>query len=182
MLVVGILAVFTSLAVGAEVSPPGSAFGGGGPKRRRAVVEGKADSWLDSLMTLVLPKKLEKVNIHAENPRQRSDGEAAFTGWDAYTPPPPLPETERRYVGRPVKKTAGKPPRYGPKVRPAVDHDIGGGGLSRFIGGILPNTYYSRPKFRYPYYDKSGKGYQLYGYGGRELYEYSVFKPLEGYF
>ena len=26
------------------------------------------------------------------------------------------------------------------------------------------------------------QGYLLYGYGGKELYEYSVFKPLEGYF
>ena len=26
------------------------------------------------------------------------------------------------------------------------------------------------------------QGYLLYGYGGKKLYEYSVFKPLEGYF
>ena len=94
----------------------------------------------------------EKVKIHTENHLHRSDVEetAPFPAWD--TPP----ETARRYRGRPVKK-AGKPRRYGPKVRPAVDMDIGGGSLSRLIGGILPNTYYSRPKFRYPYYDKSGK-------------------------
>ena len=32
-----------------------------------------------------------------------------------------------------------------------------GGGLGRLIGGILPNSYYSRPKYRFPYYDNNGK-------------------------
>ena len=33
-------------------------------------------------------------------------------------------------------------------------------------------------------YSESGlvQGELLYGYGGKKLYEYSVFKPLEGYF
>jgi len=26
------------------------------------------------------------------------------------------------------------------------------------------------------------QGQLVYGYGGKDLYEYSVFKPLEGYF
>ena len=26
------------------------------------------------------------------------------------------------------------------------------------------------------------QGELLYGYGGREVYQYSIFKPLEGYF
>ena len=26
------------------------------------------------------------------------------------------------------------------------------------------------------------QGELLYGYGGRKLYQYSIFKPLEGYF
>ena len=47
---------------------------------------------------------------------------------------------------------------------------------------IWPNTYYDKPKHRYPYYDQNGSGRLLYGYGGPNLYRYSVFKPLEGYF
>ena len=31
------------------------------------------------------------------------------------------------------------------------------GGLAELLGGLLPNTYYSRPNYRYPYYDKTGK-------------------------
>ena len=45
-----------------------------------------------------------------------------------------------------------------------------------------PNTYYDKPKHRYPYYDENGTGRLLYGYGGSTLYRYSVFRPLEGYF
>ena len=47
---------------------------------------------------------------------------------------------------------------------------------------IWPNTYYDKPLHRYPYYDENGSGRLLYGYGGSDLYKYSVFKPLEGYF
>ena len=47
---------------------------------------------------------------------------------------------------------------------------------------VIPNTYYDIPKHRYPYYDENGVGRTLYGYGGQNLYKYSVFKPLEGYF
>ena len=47
---------------------------------------------------------------------------------------------------------------------------------------IWPNTYYDKPKHRYPYYDENGTGRLLYGYGGSTLYRYSVFRPLEGYF
>eukprot|EP00090_Calanus_glacialis_P002961 TRINITY_DN12159_c0_g1_i1.p1 TRINITY_DN12159_c0_g1~~TRINITY_DN12159_c0_g1_i1.p1 ORF type:complete len:117 (-),score=24.45 TRINITY_DN12159_c0_g1_i1:307-657(-) len=64
----------------------------------------------------------------------------------------------------------------------ANTQERGKGGLAELLAGILPNTYYSRPKYRYPYYDNTGKGQLLYGYGGKDLYEYSVFKPLEGYF
>jgi hypothetical protein len=28
----------------------------------------------------------------------------------------------------------------------------------------------------------TSQGYLLYGYGDKDLYEYSIFKPLEGYF
>jgi len=45
----------------------------------------------------------------------------------------------------------------------------------------LPYPYYQRPHYRYPYYDKEGNGHLLYGYGGRKLFKYQEFKPLEGY-
>ncbi|CAG0898573.1 unnamed protein product [Cyprideis torosa] len=37
-------------------------------------------------------------------------------------------------------------------------------------------------KFRAPYYDKCGRGYQVWGYGGKKLNTYTKFKPLEGYY
>ncbi|KAL7736115.1 hypothetical protein ACLKA6_003848 [Drosophila palustris] len=44
-----------------------------------------------------------------------------------------------------------------------------------------PNfQYFERPKYRYPYYDETGKGKLLYGYGGPELYQYKTYTPLEG--
>ncbi|CAG0924829.1 unnamed protein product [Notodromas monacha] len=39
-----------------------------------------------------------------------------------------------------------------------------------------------RSKIRYPYYDKYGRGKLLYGYGGPDLYEYTAFKPIDGYY
>ena len=30
-------------------------------------------------------------------------------------------------------------------------------GLAEMVAALLPNTYYSRPRFRYPYYGKDGK-------------------------
>ena len=66
-----------------------------------------------------------------------------------------LPEQNRRVSGQPTK--LGEPLKpYSSAVRPAHETELGGG-LSRLIGGILPNSYYSRPQFRYPYYDTSGK-------------------------
>ena len=47
---------------------------------------------------------------------------------------------------------------------------------------VWPNSYYDVPRHRYPYYDKKGNGELVYGYGGRSLFRYSVFRPLEGYF
>ncbi|CAL4111201.1 unnamed protein product [Meganyctiphanes norvegica] len=41
--------------------------------------------------------------------------------------------------------------------------------------------YYQRPNYRYPFYDGAGNGELLYGYGGKKLYRYTVFKPVEGY-
>jgi hypothetical protein len=39
---------------------------------------------------------------------------------------------------------------------------------------------FSRPKYRYPYYDINGKGKLLYGYGGPELFQYKSYSPIEG--
>ncbi len=47
---------------------------------------------------------------------------------------------------------------------------------------LVPNTYFDRPRYRYPYYDTNGHGKLLYGYGGSKLYRYSIFRPIEGYF
>lgn len=41
--------------------------------------------------------------------------------------------------------------------------------------------YYQKPNYRYPFYDNSGNGELLYGYGGQKLFRYTVFKPVEGY-
>ena len=46
----------------------------------------------------------------------------------------------------------------------------------------LPNTWQTIPNYRYPYYDSSGRGYLLYGYGKGDLYNYSEFEAMEGYF
>ena len=58
------------------------------------------------------------------------------------------------------------------------------GSMQRWLEGLFtwPNTFYDRPCFRYPYYDRTGRGMLLYGYGGQRLYRYSYFVPLEGYF
>jgi hypothetical protein len=47
---------------------------------------------------------------------------------------------------------------------------------------VWPNSYNDIPRYRYPYYDKHGRGQLVYGYGGQNLYKYSVFRPLEGFF
>ena len=48
---------------------------------------------------------------------------------------------------------------------------------------FLPNTYQSVPSFRYPYYDETGRGYLVYGYGdNNEVFTYSEFDDLEGYY
>ena len=58
--------------------------------------------------------------------------------------------------------------------------------LSAFFYGPeidLPNTWESVPSIRFPYYDTSGRGYLLYGYGNSgDLYNYSEFDDLEGYY
>ena len=46
----------------------------------------------------------------------------------------------------------------------------------------LPNTYQTIPNYRYPYYDSNGRGYLLYGYGKGDLYTYSEFDAMEGYY
>ena len=46
---------------------------------------------------------------------------------------------------------------------------------------VWPNSFYDIPKYRFPYYDEHGNGKLLYGFGGKDLYKYSVFKPIDGY-
>ena len=40
---------------------------------------------------------------------------------------------------------------------PPSRQERGGAGLAELLAGFLPNTYYSRPKYRYPYYRPDGK-------------------------
>ena len=70
------------------------------------------------------------------------------------------------------------------KPRPFTERptEDSGSMLGQLMGGMIPNSYYSRPALRFPYYDKNGKGYLLYGYGGKELFEYTTFDMLEGWF
>ncbi|CAG0922216.1 unnamed protein product [Notodromas monacha] len=42
--------------------------------------------------------------------------------------------------------------------------------------------YYWKSNTRFPYYDKYGRGKLLYGFGGPELYEYTAFKAIRGYY
>jgi hypothetical protein len=35
---------------------------------------------------------------------------------------------------------------------------------------------------RFPYYDSSGQGYSLYGYGGEDLFEYTTYNSYEGFY
>jgi len=92
------------------------------------------------------------------------------------------PESDRRTGGRAAKLANSKGiPGTTQSQRPPIEQPRVSN-LTRMLGGILPNTYFSKPRFRYPYYDRRGKGHLLYGYGEKDLYEYSVFKPLEGYY
>lgn len=50
-------------------------------------------------------------------------------------------------------------------------------GVCCFVNSLLCCR---RPNYRYPYYDSSGKGKLLYGYGGADLYQYRSYSPLEG--
>ena len=52
--------------------------------------------------------------------------------------------------GRKMRGGRGREESYG--ARGGIQ-----GGLAELLGGLLPNTYYSRPNYRYPYYDKTGK-------------------------
>ena len=77
----------------------------------------------------------------------------------------------------------GVTPNLSPSVKPAMEsEEVGLMTLIKNGMKSLPNTWESRPNHRYPYYDSKGKGYNLYGYGGRELYEYSEFDFLEGWY
>lgn len=44
-----------------------------------------------------------------------------------------------------------------PKSPAGLKNTQGKHGLAEMLAGLLPNTYYSRPKYRFPYYHKDGK-------------------------
>ncbi len=46
---------------------------------------------------------------------------------------------------------------------------------------IMDWFFFCRPRHRYPVYDREGRGRVLYGYGGDEVYPYTVFDPVEGH-
>ena len=52
--------------------------------------------------------------------------------------------------------------------------------MSHQLEALIVDFQNCRPNYRYPYYDASGKGHLVYGYGGPELYSYNKFTPLEG--
>ena len=56
------------------------------------------------------------------------------------------------YAGRRVHRA-----RRNAKNLPAGSNIQGRKGLAEMLAALLPNTYYSRPKFRYPFYHKDGK-------------------------
>lgn len=49
------------------------------------------------------------------------------------------------------------------------------------LGVVLPYPYFQKPRYRFPVYDRNGRGSLFYGYGGREVYEYKSFTPIEGH-
>jgi len=55
--------------------------------------------------------------------------------------------------------------------------------LERLLGlsVVLPYPYFQKPRYRYPVYDRSGRGSLFYGYGGPEVYKYQTFTPIEGH-
>ena len=47
--------------------------------------------------------------------------------------------------------------RRNPKSSSQLRNVQGKSGLAEMLAGLLPNTYYSRPKYRFPYYNQDGK-------------------------
>ena len=72
--------------------------------------------------------------------------------------------------GRKMRGGRGREESYG--ARGGIQ-----GGLAELLGGLLPNTYYSRPNYRYPYYDKTGKVIKII-----MLSFQNVFPRIESYF
>ncbi|CAG0880226.1 unnamed protein product [Darwinula stevensoni] len=54
------------------------------------------------------------------------------------------------------------------------------GGPLKPLKGLHPA--YQKIEYRAPYYDKHGYGRILYGYGGRNVYKYTEFTPIEGFY
>jgi len=50
-----------------------------------------------------------------------------------------------------------RPGRRQPKSSAPLKNVEGKSGLAEMLAGLLPNTYYSKPKYRFPYYHQDGK-------------------------
>jgi len=49
------------------------------------------------------------------------------------------------------------------------------------VGAPVPYPYFQKPRYRYPVYDSEGRGSLVYGYGGKDVYRYTSFTPIEGH-
>ena len=80
------------------------------------------------------------------------------------------------YAGRRVHRA-----RRNAKNLPAGSNIQGRKGLAEMLAALLPNTYYSRPKFRYPFYHKDGKEmvlFSIYFYASSTLNQHLLILIL----
>eukprot|EP00088_Acartia_fossae_P069136 TRINITY_DN8943_c0_g2_i1.p1 TRINITY_DN8943_c0_g2~~TRINITY_DN8943_c0_g2_i1.p1 ORF type:complete len:204 (-),score=50.03 TRINITY_DN8943_c0_g2_i1:25-636(-) len=159
----------------------GQVLGDGGRSRRDASPGNRGTTWWKKFFNFGNKKSAEDANSIHSVVNQSADSQTLHS---FSSQPQQLPASNRRNsLPRPAKLAGSKGLPGNKRVRrPPGEQPAGVSNLTRMLGGFLPNTYFSRPRFRYPYYDRNGKGYLLYGYGEKDLYEYSVFKPLEGYY
>ncbi|CAG0892600.1 unnamed protein product [Cyprideis torosa] len=80
------------------------------------------------------------------------------------------------------KGSAGGGSSFGSLIPLSSSSGRSGKRKNRYYKKLFPFGGYKKGKFRAPYYDKCGRGYQVWGYGGKKLNPYTKFKPLEGYY
>ena len=78
------------------------------------------------------------------------------------------------YAGRRVHRA-----RRNAKNLPPGSNIQGRKGLAEMLAALLPNTYYSRPKFRYPFYHKDGKEIVLFSILRRFLKSISYHRSVQ---